>query len=155
MKKKEIQFNPDEFLKAVEDAPVNSLDHPRYEFFYPWDYAIDRQDKIVSNHDLIVSLKRQAYADYVAGFEDQQADTYRLGQSITAELRYLEGFRQFLAGYPLADLYRIFDSALAMAPWNDSLRAQVYSVYSHFASTSADPSEKMRRMRRANALYQE
>jgi spermidine synthase len=32
---------------AVATARLNSLDHPRYEFYHPWDYAEDRVEKVI------------------------------------------------------------------------------------------------------------
>jgi len=40
-----------------------------------------------------------------------------------------------------------------MAPWNDSLRARVYSQYLHIASTRRDPAERARLFQKANQLY--
>jgi hypothetical protein len=81
-------------------------------------------------------------------------DTARIKQTFAAEFRYLEGFRKFLAGIPLTEQYRIFDDALAVAPWNDSLRARIFSQYLHIASTRTNPSERARLMQRANSLYE-
>ena len=39
------------------------------------------------------------------------------------------------------------------APWNDSLRAQIYSLYSYFASAQPDPVLRMRLQQRADSLY--
>ncbi len=139
---------------AVKTAALNSLDHPRYEFFYPWDYAIEKQKKFIANHDFILKLKRLAYPDYLAGFEKGMQDTARLKQTFAAEFRYLEGFRKFLTGIPLTEQYRIFDDALAVAPWNDSLRARIFSQYLHIAYTHRDPSERARLLKRANYLYE-
>jgi spermidine synthase len=139
---------------AVKTASINSLDHPRYEFFYPWDYAIDKEKKFIANHDFILKLKREAYPDYLASLEKGMPDTAKLRQTLAAEFRYLEGFRKFLAGIPLTEQYRIFDDALAVAPWNDSLRARIFSQYMHIASTRRNPAERARLMQRANSLYQ-
>ncbi len=139
---------------AVRTASLNSLDHPRYEFFYPWDYAIDKEKKFITNHDFILKLKREAYPDYLASLGKNMQDTARIKQTFAAEFRYLEGFRKFLAGIPLTEQYRIFDDALAVAPWNDSLRARIFSQYLHIASTRTNPSERARLMQRANALYE-
>lgn len=140
--------------KAVETASINSLDHPRYEFFYPWDYAVEKQKKFIANHDFILKLKREAYPNYLDSFKYGMQDTTKLRQTFAAEFRYLEGFRRFLTGIPLDEQYRIFDDALAVAPWNDSLRARIYSQYVHIASTRSNPSERARLMRRAESLYE-
>jgi len=149
------QYVADEKIirNAVKTASINSLDHPRYEFFYPWDYAIDKEKKFIANHDFILKLKREAYPDYLGSLDKGMQDTAKLRQTFAAEFRYLEGFRKFLTGIPLTEQYRIFDDALAVAPWNDSLRARIFAQYSHIASTRRNPSERARLMKRANSLY--
>jgi spermidine synthase len=140
--------------EAVSTAPLNSLDHPRYEFFYPWDYAIERQKKFIANHNFIIELRREAYPGFLASLQDGVRDTARLQQTFAAEDLYLLGFQKFLGGIPLTEQYRLFDEALALAPWNDSLRARIFAQYSYIASTRRDPSERARLMKRAASLYQ-
>jgi spermidine synthase len=139
--------------RAVESASLNSLDHPRYEFFFPWDYAIDRQKKFTANHELLLELKREAYVDFLTSLGEGIQDTSRISQTFAAEFRYQAGFGNFLRGIPIEEQYRIFDAALALAPWNDSLRARIYAQYEYIASSSRDPVERVRRMRKAQALY--
>jgi spermidine synthase len=139
---------------AVKSSSLNSLDHPRYEFFYPWDYARDRDQQFIDNHAFILGLKREAYPDYLASIEKDGQDSSRLEQTFLAEDRYLVGFQKFLTGISLNEHYRLFDEALSLAPWNDSLRARIYSQYSYIASTRRDPAERARLMRRAYSLYE-
>lgn len=139
--------------EAVAAAEINSLDFPRYEFYRPWDYARDRARKVVENHELLIDLKRRAYPDYLAALSGKVADRVRLRQGLEAEELYLKGFGKFLAGLPMMETYRIFDDALAAAPWNDSLRARIYAQYAYLASTRRDPAERALLMRRAEALY--
>ena len=139
---------------AVRSAFLNSLDHPRYEFFYPWDYAIDKEQKFIANHEFLLDLKRKAYPDFLASLEEGMNDTARLQQTFAAEDRYLVGFQKFLTGVPLTEQYRLFDDALSLAPWNDSLRARIFAQYSHIASTHRNPSERVRLMKRADSLYE-
>jgi spermidine synthase len=143
-----------DILEAVRDADVNSLDHPRYEFYYPWDYAAARRSRFIANHELIMRLKREAAAAYLAGLERGAADTSRLRQSLIAEDRYLFAFHRFLSGMPVEEQYRIFDRILSLAPFNDSLRARIYAQYRYLAGTSRIPAERARRMRKAEALYE-
>ena len=56
---------------------------------------------------------------------------------------------------PLMETYRVFDAALAVAPWNDSLRARIYAQYRFLAESRRDPGERAMLMRRASALYPE
>ena len=51
------------------------------------------------------------------------------------------------------EVHRVFDTTLAMAPWNDSLRARIYAQYSYIASTRHDPRERARLQRKAASLY--
>jgi spermidine synthase len=141
--------------QAVADAEINSLDHPRYEFYRPWEYARDRQEKTLENYDLLLQLKRQALPGYLAALTGQSPDMVRLRQALAAEFRYLVGFRRFLTGIPLGENYRIFDDVLTMAPWNDSLRARIYAQYTYLASTRRDPAERAILMKRAEALYRD
>ena len=134
--------------------PVNSLEHPRYEFFYPWDYAHEKQTQFIANHEMIIKLKREAFPDFLASLGADAQDAAMLRQTMAAEFRYLAGFQKFLEGIPLSEQYRIFDDALAVAPWNDSLRARIFAQYSYIASTRRDPAERARMMQRANALYE-
>jgi len=140
-------------LERLENTPVNSLEYPRYEFFYPWEYAYQRQTQFIANHEFIIELKRAGYTDFLAGLEANARGTARMRQTIAAEFRYLAGFQRFLEGMTLQDQYRIFDDALAVAPWNDSLRARIYLQYSYNASTRKLPAERSRLKRRAEDLY--
>ena len=81
--------------------------------------------------------------------------TAKLKQTLAAEFRYLAGFQEFLKGISVSEQYRLFDYALSLAPWNDSLRARIFAQYSYIASTRRDPAEQARLMQRANALYRD
>lgn len=139
---------------AVKDSPINSLEHPRYEFFYPWDYAREKATQFIANHELIIQLKRDAYPEFLASLRTDHDTTARLKQTFSAEFQYLDGFQQFLRGITLEEQYSLFDYALSLAPWNDSLRARIFAQYSYIASTRRNPEERARLMQRANALYE-
>ncbi len=139
---------------AVSGSQINSLDYPRYEFYYPWNYAIDRDEQIVANHRFIRNLKLQAQADFIADLEIDGQDLSRFEKTLVAENSYLLGFEKFQTGISLTDNYRLFDAILALAPWNDSLRARIYSQYSHIASTRRVASERARLFNKANSLYE-
>jgi spermidine synthase len=138
---------------AVRDAELNTLDHPRYEFFHPWDYARNRQEKIVANHRLVLELKRAAFPRYFARLRERTGDLTRLQQSFAAEFRYLEAFGRFLQGMPASEQYRVFDAVLNLAPWNDSLRARIYAQYTYLANSRGDPRERAMMRRKAESLY--
>ena len=139
--------------RAVEAASINTLDHPRYEFYYPWDFANEQNMKFIADHELIRRLKREAVPGLLASLAGRVPDPDRLRQSFGAEEQYLSAFQSFLTGIPVADVYPLFDHTLALAPWNDSLRAQVYSLYAYIASAQADPAMRNWLQRRADALY--
>lgn len=139
--------------QAVGNEPVNRLDHPHYEFFPPWKYAEDRPGQVLENHRFILGLKRRAHAEYLARLDQGYLDRRRLSRTFAAEFRYLMAFEKFLDGISLQEHYRLFDDALAVAPWNDSLRARIYSQYAYLASTRRDPAERARLMQKADALY--
>ncbi len=138
---------------AVANAPINTFAHPRYEFYRPWDYARDRAEKVLVNHEMLLRLKRKALPSILAQQSGTPGDLERLRQTMRAEDRYLIGFARFLQGLPMIDTYRLFDAILATASWNDSLRARIYAQYVHLASMRADPAERAMLMRRARQLY--
>lgn len=140
---------------ALEGVPVNTLEYPRYEFYYPWDYAREKDTQFIANHALIIEMKMAAASGLVVSQQLGAQDTLRLSQSLAAEFRYLSGFQKFLEGTTINEQYRIFDDALAVAPWNDSLRARIFAQYRYIASTRRDPVERARFLDRANALYQQ
>ena len=141
--------------EAVAPAELNSHDHPRYEFYRPWDYAKNKMEKVIANQSFILALKRRAYGNFFAGISADAPDPDKLRQGLAAEFLYLEAFQRFLVGMSVSEVFRVFDKLLAMAPWNDSLRARIYVQYSHVASAQADPATRARLLRRSAALYQD
>ena len=139
--------------RMLAGEPVNRYEHPRYEFFPPWAYARDRQAQVRANHEFILELKRSAHPEFLARVEPGFPDGRRLQRTFAAEFRYLYAFRKFLAGVSIDEHYRLFDGALAVAPWNDSLRARIYAQYSYLAATQRDPSRRALMMQRARDLY--
>ena len=139
--------------EAVEAAPVNSLEYPYYEFYYPWDYAAEKEKKSVSNHLFISSLRRKAESSFLSRLESEGGISARLKQTFAAEDAYLSNFPKFLNGIPLESTYRLFDQTLAMAPWNDSLRARIFTIYSYLAHSRRGSYDHAQLLRRANALY--
>ena len=140
--------------EAVADAQLNTLAHPRYEFYHPWEYAEGRLDKAIANQAFLLELKRRAHPDYFRELAADAQNPERLERTFAAEFRFLEAFQRFLGRIPLAETYRLFDGALAVAPWHDSLRARIYAQYRYFAAMQRDPVRRDRLLRRAEALYQ-
>jgi len=71
---------------AVETAPINSLDHPRYEFFQPWEYVRDRQEKFLHNHRFLLELRRSARADFVAGLKSSDVAGFPSWLSVSSRV---------------------------------------------------------------------
>ncbi len=146
----------DEVIRqAVADAELNTLAYPRYEFYHPWEYAEDRLDKAIANQEFLLDLKRRAHPDYFRALATDADDPARLERTFEAEFRFLQAFQRFLGRIPLAETYRLFDGALATAPWHDSLRARIYAQYRYFAASQRDPVRRAQLARRAEALYRE
>jgi hypothetical protein len=58
-----------------------------------------------------------------------------------------------LDGLSASDHFRLFDRVLEFAPWNDSLRARIYSRYRYLAASERNPELRRRYHARAEALY--
>lgn len=138
---------------AVEDASLNSLVYPRFEFSLPWEVGEDEGNKWPTNLELILELKRLAQPGYLAELEKDARDPARIRASIAAQDRYLLAYQKYLQGVSLQEMYQMFDQALAMAPWNDSLRAQIYAQYTHVAFLGRSASDRIHMMQRAESLY--
>lgn len=143
----------DALRDAVRDAPLNSLDFPRYEFFYPWDYAAGQASQMVANHRFLFDLKRSAHSRFAESLDLEAAQRERFNQTLRAEFLYLARFNDFLSGMNSAEIHRVFDATLAMAPWNDSLRARIYAQYEYLASTRRSPVERAQFEQKARSLY--
>ena len=97
----------------------------------------------------------KAYPEFWASQKPGIQDSMRFKKTLEAEDRYLMGFQKFMSGLSLMENYRLFDEILALAPWNDSLRARIYSQYMHFALNNPNPAERAWLLKRANALYKQ
>lgn len=137
---------------AVEDAPLNSLVYPRFEFFLPWQDSLDKEK--ITTHELILQLKRLSDAEYFAGMAKADQDNARIRASLDSEYSYMLAYQKYLEGIPVQEMYRLFDQALALAPWNDSLRAQVYAQYTFVALSGRTAAERVNMMKRAYSLYE-
>jgi spermidine synthase len=139
--------------EAVATAPLNTHDHPRYEFYPPWGHFSAQKENAILNQEFILALKRKAHPDFCASISSDGSDLSRLEESFTAEFLYLEGFQQYLGGMSPGETLRQFDNILKVAPWNDSLRARIYCLYHHAASSQLDPATRTYIMDRAEGLY--
>ena len=145
----------EKFIRAaVEDAPLNSLVYPRFEFFVPWDDELKKGEKIRTTHKLMLQLKGLSDAEYFAGLAKNGQDNTRIRASLDSENSYLIAYQKYLKGISQQDMYRLFDQTLALAPWNGSLRAQIYAEYSYRALSGRSATERVNMMKRAESLYE-
>lgn len=89
-----------DFFKSFREtnngsAPINSLEYPRYEFYYPWDYAAEKEKKFISNHEFIRALKRRAQSSFIQRLSQGGSVSSELQDSFAAEEAYLAGFQRF------------------------------------------------------------
>jgi len=139
--------------KAVRGAELNTLVHPRYEFFSPRDYALPLKQRVAANIDFIARLKRAAAAEFLATVRlrnQQQAE--RFVSALAAEQEFLKGYRISLAPVDATRIYRHYDTAIALAPWNQSLRARIFLHYSEIAASQANPGVRAYLLQRALAV---
>ena len=137
---------------AVRGAVKNTLAHPHYEFYSPRDYAVPLKQRLAANLDFIASLKRAATADLLAGVRLRNQDEIgRLKSALAAEHEFLEGYRISLAPVDANDIFRRYDAAIKLAPWNQSLRSRIFLHYSEIADSQPDPRVKDYLMKRALA----
>ena len=123
-----LQFVADEkaVRVAVQDSPVNTLDHPRYEFYSPADYAVPRTQRLARNLQLLSRLRESsepAIAAWLAA--SPQADS-RVGVGLAAERKMLEAQGRALAGAPWSEVYELLAPAIEEGSWNESLRARAF-----------------------------
>jgi spermidine synthase len=148
------QFVTDgEFIRrALRDVPENTLVHPRYEFFSPWDYAVPHRLRIAANIEFTAGLKRAAANDFLAAIKlRNKGEAEKLKRALAAEQAYLNGYRISLAPVSAMEIFRQYDDALALAPWNESLRARIFLHYSDIAASQANPRIKAYLLDRARA----
>ena len=152
------QFVADDELirQAVQDAPDNTLVHPRYEFYSPWDYAVPLKQRVAANIAFIAALKRAAAPTFLATMNVRDQDrAMRLNRALEAEQAYLAGYRLSLSPAPVSgtEIIRQYDAALALAPWNESLRARIFLHYSDIADSQANAGVKASLIERALSVY--
>ena len=143
----------DAIRQAVRNAPENTLIHPRYEFFSPRDYAIPLKRRVAANIEFIAGLKRAAAPALMAAIKlRDQDEAARLRRALDAEQAYLTGYRISLAPVSAMKIFRQYDKALSLAPWNESLRERIFLHYSEIADSQSNPRIKAYMMQRAYAV---
>ncbi len=142
--------------QAVLDAPQNTLVHPRYEFYSLREYAVSLKQRSAANIEFIAALKRAAAPDFLAAIKVRgQEEARRLSRALDAEQAYLAGYHLSLSPGPVSgmEIVRQYDTALALAPWNESLRARIFLHYSYIAASQTNVSVKAYLMERALSVY--
>jgi len=144
----------DDIRNAVRVAPENTLVHPRYEFYSPREYAVPLKARVAANLDFIRGLRRSAAPALLAsvkGLDGEGAE--KLSRAQAAEQAFLAGYRMSLSPVSVTDIIRRYDSAIALAPWNENLRARVFLHYSDIAGSQDRTANKIFMMKRALAAY--
>jgi spermidine synthase len=142
--------------KVVQDAPENTLVHPRYEFYSPWDYAVPLKQRVSTNIDFIAGLRRAAASGRLAAIKvHDQEEAERLNRALAAEQAYLTGYRTSLSLGTVSgmEILHQYDKALALAPWNESLRARIFLHYTEIAASQTNTGIKAYLMERAISVY--
>ena len=137
---------------VLRDVPENTLVHPRYEFFSPWDYAVPHKLRIAANIEFIAGLKRAAAHDFLAAIKlRHKGEAEKLKRALAAEQAFLNGYRISLGPGSAMEIFRQYDDALALAPWNESLRSRIALHYFDIATSQENPGIKAYLLDRARA----
>jgi spermidine synthase len=118
---------------ALAGEHENTVAHPRYEFYSPRDYAVPAKQRFAANLELLMDLRRRAAPRFAAAFSPPGARDDRLTETVSAEDAFLAGYGEVLAHAPPAEAASRFGAALALAPWNASLRVRILSQYWHLS----------------------
>lgn len=119
----------DVIYPAVAEDPENTLAHPRYEFYSPRDYALPSRLRLAENFDFLMRLRRLT-PEPVLREASSGADGDSLWRTLrAAEDEYLTGCGKLLHSEPPGDAIHHLERAIALAPWNDNLRARVFAQY--------------------------
>jgi len=145
----------DDFIRrAVRSASENTLVHPRYEFFSPRDYAVPLKARVAANLEFISGLRRAAAPVLLTSVNGlDAAGVQRLRRAQAAEQAFLAGYRLSLSPVSVTEIFRRYDSAIDLAPWNENLRARIFLHYSDIAGSQDRTTIKAFMMKRALAVY--
>jgi spermidine synthase len=110
--------------EATAAALENSLEHPRYEFYSPREYAVPSNRRVLGNHEFLLALRR---AHGPAEIAARLPDGGRLREAAGAEEVFLDGLRLQLEGTPHREVAARLARAVDRAPWNRNLRSQALS----------------------------
>jgi spermidine synthase len=139
--------------RAVATAELNTLTHPRYEFYSPADYAVPLKSRVAANIGLALRLQRQAAAEFrgiIQPSDDGAAS--RLDDARAAEQAFLDGYRISLGPVNATEIFSRYDSALSLAPWNRNLRERIALHYTDIANSQGNPGVRNFLLQRARAV---
>ena len=140
----------DTIRRAVAEAELNTLAHPRYEFYSPRDYAVPLKKRVAANIRFVERLQRDGADDMRAiltlGGGDARA---RFDAAIAAEKAYLDGYRISLGPVNAGDIFARYDLALGLAPWNRNLRERIALHYTDIANAQRNPGARRLLLQRA------
>ena len=114
---------------ALAGDPVNTLDHPRYEFYAPDDYALPSRRRLAENFDFLLELRRRTPAPAWQGASGDARGDSLMRALRSAEDEYLAACRLSLHDAPTAQVIGRLERAIELAPGNANLRARVFAQY--------------------------
>jgi len=106
-------------------GPLNSFEHPYYEFYSPQDYALPSHLRAIANHDLLMSFRGKEFETVVDW--SKSTDKARLEETSRAEGDFLNLYGMQLRGVPKPSLYPYYENAMEIAPWNRNMRNEIVS----------------------------
>jgi spermidine synthase len=115
--------------RAVSEDHANTLDHPRYEFYTPRDYATPSRRRLAENFDFLMRLRRLEPGPPSFGVAPGSPEDSLMHVVRAAEDEYLRGYGALLRGAAPQSAIDHFDRAIAIVPWNENLRARVFAQY--------------------------
>ncbi len=108
--------------RALPPGPVNSFEHPYYEFYSPRDYAVPAPERTLANLGLLMACRG---SDLAGLAESAPADAASLNRAFRAEGLFLQGHLLELRGTEAPTVLRQYEEALAAAPGDRNLANEV------------------------------
>ncbi len=119
--------NEESLRRAIAPGPVNTFDHPYYEFYSPGEYAVPSDARVLANHEMLMSMRSADFDRSIAN-GIPGAITEAMKTAYQAEGVFLKKLGAQLGGQSLPDeIIPYYERAIKMAPWNKNLRLEVLS----------------------------
>ncbi len=118
--------NEETLRRFLPRGPVNTFDEPYYEFYSPRDYAVAPDERTLTNHEMLVSMRGPDF-DRLVRKGSRGADAERLDAAFQAEGIFLEGHTAQLQGLHDRDVSRFYNQAVSRALWDGNLRSEIVS----------------------------